>query len=176
MKPARLRLAGLLLLSGVALGGAAAGGYALGAASSKPRAQAAEVPRGSPSEDIAGALRQIDRRLSRLEGSSILAPARGTEDDQTEPGQLAAEPAEAARGSDDVEPAVAIAPSDPELLLVSQRAVEAGLAARGFTEAQKATLRQTLPKLALEDRLAVMNQLGMALNRGEIEFDAHEVF
>jgi hypothetical protein len=175
MKPARLRLAGLLLLSGVALGGAAAGGYALGAASSKPRAQTVEAPRESPSEDIAGVLRQIDRRLSRLEGSAILASARGTQADRAEPGQLATEPAEVARGSD-VEPAAAIATSDPELLLASQRAVEAGLAARGFTEAQKATLRQTLPKLALEDRLAVMNQLGMALNRGEIEFDAHEVF
>jgi hypothetical protein len=66
--------------------------------------------------------------------------------------------------------------SDPDMLVESQHVVEAGLEARGFTEVQRVTLRDTLPKLALEDRLAVMNQLGAALNRGEIEFDAREVF
>src|SRR6185436_2587679 len=78
MKPARLRLAGLLLLIGVALGGAATGGYALGAVSSKPRVQTAEAPQAARTEEIAGVLRQIERRLARLEGSAASASARGT--------------------------------------------------------------------------------------------------
>ena len=176
MKPARLRLAGGLLLIGVALGGAASGGYALGAASSKPRVAIAEAPRDATrSEDVAGVLRQIERRLARLEGSAASTSRAACQDSLAAPDQ----PRLTADGEEVVEPntaAPAIATSDPELLLASQRVVEAGLAARRFTETQKATLRQTLPKLAQDDRLAVMNQLGMALNQGEIDFDAHEIF
>jgi hypothetical protein len=175
MKRARLRLAGLLLLIGVALGGAATGGYALGAASSKSRVAIAQAPRDATrSEDVAGILRQMDRRLARLEGSVIVATSRGAKAERAAPG--AARSVETAEASDMETPAPALASSDPELLLAGQRVVEAGLSARRFTEAQKATLRQTLPKLAQDDRFAVMDQLVLALNRGEIDFDTHEVF
>jgi|SoiMethySBSTD1v2_1073268.scaffolds.fasta_scaffold23433_4 hypothetical protein len=173
MKPARLRSAGFVLLFGVALGGAATGGYALGAASPKPRVPAAGAPQAARAEDVAAVLRQIEQRLARLEATAVVASQSQT--DRTAPAEHAVAPAEAA-GADPNTPPPAIATSDPDVLLTSQRVVEAGLAARNFTEAQKTVLRETLPRLAFEDRLAVMNQLGVALNRGEIEFDARDVF
>jgi hypothetical protein len=177
MKPARLRLAGVLLLIGVALGGAATGGYTLGAASSKPRRPAAEAPQAARSDEVVTALRQIERRLARLEGSAVLASTHGASPgDRAACADPAAGPAEAAGGLDGQTAAPSDATSDPELLLASQRVVEAALSARRFTEAQKETLRLSLPKLATEDRMAVMNQLAVAHNRGEIDFDALEVF
>jgi len=176
MKQAQLRLAGLLLLAGVALAGAVAGGYALGAASSKSRVQVAEAPRARGSDEVASLMRQIERRLARLEARGAdSSPAVGQ-------GVLAhtdseAAPARVAQSAESEAAAVlAVATSDSDVLLASQRLVDDVLMARRISEAQKTALRETLPKLSMDDRLAAMNQLSAALNRGEIDFDAREIF
>jgi hypothetical protein len=171
---ARLPLPGLVLLAGVALGGAATGGYALGAAASKPRLPATTAPRATGAAETLQLLREIEGRLARLEVRSLATTASHAQElaGTTSASAVIRDEAKAPAPHEHETADPLSGASDPDELLSSQRIVENVLTARGVSEANKVALRETLPKLSMDDRMAAISALSDAMNRGEIEFDA----